>query len=91
MIGVDTHKSSHTTVAIDAAGHQMAQRRFVVNAGTFRQLMRWCEQWLDRRFAVEGAGCEAFVAGGDVDSECGVGPAVLVMGDALDGALQGDR
>lgn len=56
LIGVDPHKSSHTAVAVDAAGHQVAQRRFVVNAGTFRQLMRWCEQWPDRRFAVEGAG-----------------------------------
>ncbi|MFJ4814723.1 IS110 family transposase [Streptomyces sp. NPDC088801] len=56
LIGIDPHKSSHTAVAVDAAGHQVAQRRFVVNAGTFRQLMRWCEQWPDRRFAVEGAG-----------------------------------
>ncbi|MCX5319176.1 IS110 family transposase [Streptomyces sp. NBC_00120] len=56
LIGVDPHKSSHTAVAVDAAGQQVAQRRFVVNAGTFRQLMRWCEQWPDRRFAVEGAG-----------------------------------
>ncbi|MEV8569605.1 transposase [Streptomyces sp. NPDC051322] len=56
LIGVDPHKSSHTAVAVDAAGHQVAQRRFVVNAGTFRQLMRWCEQWPEHRFAVEGAG-----------------------------------
>ncbi|MGW3826164.1 IS110 family transposase [Streptomyces sp. NPDC005071] len=56
LIGVDPHKSSHTAVAVDAAGHQVAQRRFVVNAGTSRQLMRWCEQWPERRFAVEGAG-----------------------------------
>ncbi|MET8249414.1 IS110 family transposase [Streptomyces sp. NPDC005202] len=56
LIGIDPHKSSHTAVAVDTAGHQVAQRRFVVNAGTFRQLMRWCEQWPDRRFAVEGAG-----------------------------------
>jgi transposase len=55
LIGVDPHKSSHTAVAVDAAGHQVAERRFVVNAGTFRQLMRWCEQWPERRFAVEGA------------------------------------
>ncbi|MFF4551242.1 hypothetical protein [Streptomyces sp. NPDC001435] len=44
LIGVDPHKSSHTAVAVDVAGHQVAQRRFVVNSGTFRQLMRWCEQ-----------------------------------------------
>ena len=53
-IGIDPHKSSHTAVSVDHAGHQVAQRRFVVNAGTFRQLMRWCEQWPERRFAVEG-------------------------------------
>ncbi|WP_328726601.1 IS110 family transposase [Streptomyces sp. NBC_00259] len=55
LIGVDPHKSSHTAVAVDATGHQVAQRRFTVNAGTFRQLMRWCQQWPERRFAVEGA------------------------------------
>jgi transposase len=55
IIGIDPHKSSHTAVAVDAAGHQLAQRRFVVNAGTVRQLMRWCEKWPERRFAVEGA------------------------------------
>lgn len=54
-IGIDPHKSSHTAVAVDTAGHQLAQRRFVVNAGTVRQLMRWCERWPERRFAVEGA------------------------------------
>ncbi|MGW6413254.1 IS110 family transposase [Streptomyces vinaceus] len=56
LIGIDPHKSSHTAVAVDASGHQLAKRRFVVNAGTFRQLIAWCEQWPERRFAVEGAG-----------------------------------
>ncbi|WP_246101652.1 IS110 family transposase [Streptomyces cyaneus] len=55
-IGIDPHKSSHTAVAIDAAGHKIGQRKFVVNAGTFGQLVRWCEPWSERRFAVEGAG-----------------------------------
>ncbi|MEU5273330.1 IS110 family transposase [Streptomyces hygroscopicus] len=54
-IGIDPHKSSHTAVAVDAAGHQLAQRRFVVNTGIVRQLMRWCEKWPERRLAVEGA------------------------------------
>lgn len=39
----------------DEGQDQPAQRRFVTNAGTVRQLMRWCEQWSERRFAVEGA------------------------------------
>ncbi|MFE2070177.1 IS110 family transposase [Streptomyces sp. NPDC059467] len=55
-IGIDPHKSSHTAVAVDGAGHKTGQRRFVVNAGTFTQLMRWCEPWPERRFAIEGAG-----------------------------------
>ncbi|MHA5054007.1 IS110 family transposase [Streptomyces sp. SD15] len=55
-IGIDPHKSSHTPVAVDGAGHKTGQRRFVVNAGTFTQLMRWCEPWPERRFAIEGAG-----------------------------------
>ncbi|MEU5773415.1 IS110 family transposase [Streptomyces venezuelae] len=54
-IGIDSHKSSHTAVAVDAAGHKIGQRKFVVNAGTFSRLLRWCEQWPNRRFAVEGA------------------------------------
>lgn len=55
LIGIDPHKSSCTGVAVDGAGRELAQRRFAVNAGTFRQLMRWCQQWPQRRFAVEGA------------------------------------
>ncbi|MFD7169029.1 IS110 family RNA-guided transposase [Streptomyces violascens] len=55
LIGVDPHKSSHTAVAVDTAGHQVGERRFTVNAGTFRQLMCWCAHWPDRRFAIEGA------------------------------------
>jgi transposase len=55
LIGIDPHKSTHTAVAIDSSGNKVAQRRFPVNAGTFRQLITWCQQWPQRRFAVEGA------------------------------------
>ncbi|MFJ8140929.1 hypothetical protein [Streptomyces sp. NPDC096013] len=54
-IGIDPRKSSHTAVVVDPAGHQLAQPRFVVNAGTVQQLMPWCEKWPERRFAVEDA------------------------------------
>jgi transposase len=56
LIGIDPHKSTHTAVAIDCTGSKVAQRRFTVNAGTFRQLMSWSQQWPQRRFAVEGTG-----------------------------------
>jgi transposase len=55
IIGIDPHKSSHTAVAVDAAGHKIGQRRFVVNSGTSARLLHWCAQWPEHRFAVEGA------------------------------------
>lgn len=54
-IGIDPHKSSLTAVAVDVSGQPVGQRRFAVNAGTFRQLMNWTQTWPQRRFAVEGA------------------------------------
>ncbi|WP_240763038.1 transposase [Micromonospora sp. HM134] len=55
MIGIDPHKSSLTAVAVDNTGHELAARRFVVNAGTFTQLTSWAQRWPQHRFAVEGA------------------------------------
>ncbi|MFJ6003926.1 IS110 family transposase [Arthrobacter sp. NPDC092385] len=55
IIGIDPHKSSITAAAIDSSGCQLAVRRFVVNAGTVRQLLGWAAQWPERRFAIEGA------------------------------------
>jgi transposase len=54
-IGIDPHKSSLTAVAVDPAGQLLANRRLVVNAGTFNQLLGWAAAWPSRRFAVEGA------------------------------------
>lgn len=55
VIGIDPHKSSLTAVALDAAGRQLGCRRFLVNAGTFAQVIAWASAWPQRRFAVEGA------------------------------------
>ena len=55
IIGVDPHKSSLTAVALDAAGQQLASRRFAVTANTGRQVLGWAARWPQRRFAVEGA------------------------------------
>lgn len=37
-------------------GPPRGQRRFVVNAGTVRALLKWCASRAQRRFVVEGAG-----------------------------------
>ncbi|WP_285314259.1 hypothetical protein [Pseudarthrobacter sp. fls2-241-R2A-168] len=55
VIGIDPHKSSITASAIDSTGCQLAGRRFVVNAGTAKQLLGWGARWPERRFAIEGA------------------------------------
>jgi hypothetical protein len=41
VIGIDPHKSSITAAAIDPSGCQLGVWRFVVNAGTARQLLDW--------------------------------------------------
>lgn len=55
IIGIDPHKSSITAAAVDDSGRELGVRRFVVNAGTAKQLLGWAAQWPQRRFAVEGA------------------------------------
>jgi transposase len=54
-IGIDPHKSSHTAVALDAAGHVLGQQRLAANKACTDQLLRWAERWPDRVWAVEGA------------------------------------
>jgi hypothetical protein len=48
IIEIDPRKSSHiavaVAVAVDATGHKIGQRRFVVNSGTFGRLLHWCAQ-----------------------------------------------
>jgi hypothetical protein len=57
-------------------------RRFVVNAGTAKQLLGWAAQWPERRFAIEGANglgrgtAQALVARGESVADV---PSTLAM------------
>lgn len=92
VIGIDPHKTSITASAIDSTGCQLAVRRFVVNAGTAKQLLGWAAQWPERRFAIEGANglrrriAQILVAGGesvvDVPSTLAMKVRVLSTGDS---------
>jgi transposase len=53
LIAVDPHKLSHTAVAVDETGRELAVVR--VAATEDERLLRWAEQWPERRWAVEGA------------------------------------
>lgn len=56
IIGVDPHKSSHTASAVDPATNTaVGSLRVEASLAGYRQLLRWAEQFPQRRWAVEGA------------------------------------
>lgn len=56
IIGVDPHKSSHTATALDPATNSpVASLRVDASFAGYRRLLRWAQQFEDRRWAVEGA------------------------------------
>jgi transposase len=56
IIGIDPHKSSHTATAVDATTNTpVASLRIDASLAGYRKLLRWSEQFDDRRWAVENA------------------------------------
>ncbi len=56
IIGIDPHKSSHTATAVDSATNApIASLRIDASLAGYRQLLRWSDQFTDRRWAVENA------------------------------------
>jgi transposase len=53
ILGADTHKRSHTVVAIDDAGRELAQKTVPATPTGHRQLIVWAMQFNERRFALE--------------------------------------
>jgi hypothetical protein len=54
-IGIDPHKSSHTAVAFDEAGHVLGELRVSANKATLTRLQSWAGTWPERTWAIEGA------------------------------------
>jgi len=55
MIGVDSHKGSHTAVVIGAGEEQLGKLRVRASASQAQQLTEWAAAWPERTWAVEGA------------------------------------
>lgn len=56
IIGIDPHKSSHTSIAVDAATNTpVASLRVDASLAGYRRLLRWSEQFNNRQWAVENA------------------------------------
>jgi len=56
VIGVDSHKTSHTAVAIDEAEDEISSVKVRATRRQVEQLVRWAEPFEKRRWAIESAG-----------------------------------
>jgi hypothetical protein len=52
-LGADSHKTTHTLVAVDETGRKLAQGAFAANADGHLSALRWASQWGERRWALE--------------------------------------
>lgn len=53
VIGVDSHKHTHTAVAVDEHGHKLGEKTVVATSAGHLELVRWAARFPDRRFALE--------------------------------------
>lgn len=52
-IGVDSHKRSHTLVAVDDVGRTVAQTSIEATPDGHVEALEWAEGWPERCFALE--------------------------------------
>ena len=52
-LGADTHKSTHTVVAVDELGRQVSETTVPATSAGHRKLIDWAKQFEERRWALE--------------------------------------
>jgi transposase len=52
-IGVDSHKRTHTFVAVDHVGKKLAERTLPATTDGHLDAVEWAERWPERRWAIE--------------------------------------
>jgi transposase len=52
-IGSDSHKSTHTFVAVDGNGRELATKTVKANSAGNLEALRWAGRWPERRWALE--------------------------------------
>jgi transposase len=52
-LGTDSHKRSHTLVAVDGNGRQLASRTVPATTAGHLEALRWARRWRERRWALE--------------------------------------
>jgi transposase len=53
VIGVDSHKWTHTVVAVDGSGRKLAERTASTTAAGHLELLRFARRWRERTWALE--------------------------------------
>lgn len=53
VIGVDSHKRTHTVVATDGTGRKLAEKTVVATSAGHLELVRWAGRFADRSWALE--------------------------------------
>lgn len=53
VIGADSHKRTHTVVALDAVGRKLAEKTMPATSEGHLALVTWAAQWPEVRFALE--------------------------------------
>jgi len=53
VIGVDSHKRTHTAVAVDGTGRKLAERTVAAKSTGHLELVRWAGRFADRTWALE--------------------------------------
>src|SRR5260370_19671118 len=52
-LGTDSHKQSHTLVAVDENGRQLGEFRVAATPSGHIEALGWARQWPERRWAME--------------------------------------
>jgi transposase len=53
VIGADSHKRTHTVVAVDQVGRRLGERTVATTNDGHLELLRWSAQWPQVTFALE--------------------------------------
>ena len=53
IIGVDSHKRTHTVVVVDANGRKLAEKTVATTPDGHLGLIRWTRRWRERTWALE--------------------------------------
>jgi hypothetical protein len=52
-LGADSHKATHTVVAVDETGSKLGHFTVKANSDGHLQALSWASQWSERRWALE--------------------------------------